>query len=100
MSNNSSKGASKLANVLHQRMRSVAERASGIVAERGEIMSGKKLKLFSVPDAILDKSDYSVCITIQNEDNPLKEGERVLVVWTMDGEPVVVDRIMEANKYF
>ena len=99
MSKNSSKGGVKLASVLHSRMSKVANRTAGIVAERGEIMSGRKLKLYSMPNAILSQDDYSVCASIQSV-NELSAGERVLVIWTMDGEPVVIDRIIEADKYF
>lgn len=94
---NSSKGASKLASVLQRRMNQTIRGETGIVAERGEIVSGRKLKLYSIPDAILDRDDYSVCVTIENE-SPLKAGDRVLILWTNDGEPVVIDKIIEANK--
>lgn len=99
MSKNTGKGGAKLAGVLHERMGKVAGHVAGIVAERGEIMSGLKLKLYSMPNEILDKDDYSVCASIQSV-NALSAGERVLVIWTMDGEPVVIDRITEADKYF
>lgn len=98
MSNkNSSKGAAKLASVLQRRMEQVIGGNSSIPVDRGEIMGGKKLKLYSIPDAILDKDDYSVCATIQST-SELKAGDQVLVVWTFDGEPVVIDKIIEADK--
>lgn len=98
MSNkNSSKGAARLASVLQRRMEQVIDGNSSIPVDRGEIMGGKKLKLYSIPDAILDKDDYSVCATIQST-SELKAGDRVLVVWTFDGEPVVIDKIVEADK--
>lgn len=95
--NNSSKGGAKLAHVIQQRMRTMIERGTSVSVERGEIVSGRKLKLYSIPDAILDKDDYSVCMTVYKE-SPLKTGDRVLIVWTNDGEPVVIDKITEANK--
>lgn len=98
MSNkNSSKGAARLASVLQRRMEQVIGGNSSVAVDRGEIMGGKKLKLYSIPDAILDKDDYSVCATIQTT-SELKAGDCVLVVWTFDGEPVVIDKIVEADK--
>ena len=98
MSNsNSSKGISKLASVLQDRMVKVAGRNSSISVEKGEIISGKRLKLYSIPDAILGRDDYMVCVSIQKE-NPLKVGDLVLVVWTFDGDPVVIDKITDANR--
>ena len=99
---NASKGASKLASVIQNRMSKVAARASGVVAEKGEILSGKRLKLYSLPDDILDKDDYSVCATITQKlpcqkKEPINTGDQVLVIWTYDGEPVVVDRIVDAS---
>lgn len=96
MSSNSSKGASKLASVLQKRMAQVVNGRTSVIAEKGEIVAGRKLKLFSIPDAILDRDDYSVCYTVQ-QTRPLKKGDVVLVVWTFDGEPVVIDRIVEAD---
>ena len=90
------KGASKLASVIHERMDKVAKNKAGIVAERGEILKGRKLKIYSLPEAVLDRRDYSVCATVYST-RALKTGDRVLVVWTNDNEPVVIDRIIEAN---
>lgn len=68
---NSSKGASSLASVIQRRMAQVAKSGAdiGVTVEFGEIVQGDKLKLYSVPGAILDRSDYSVCecVTIRNE---------------------------------
>lgn len=94
---NSTKGVAKLASVMQQRMAQMLKGGAGVIAERGEIVKGKKLKLYSIPDAILDRDDYSVCVSIQ-EQSPLKAGDRVLIVWTYDGEPVVIDKITEADK--
>lgn len=91
-----SQGSQKLASVLQSRMAQVAGGSSGIVAERGEIMDGKKLKLYSLPNDILSKSDYSVCSTIEKTAS-LKAGDQVLVIWTNDCEPVVIDKIKEAS---
>ena len=96
MSNNSTKGTAKLAKILQLRMSRITSHGSCISADRGEIVSGRKLKLYSLPDAILDRDDYSVCYTVQ-ETRPLQVGDRVLVVWTYDGEPVVIDRLIEAD---
>ena len=93
---NSTKGASKLAAVLQSRMSAVYTGKSGIVAERGEILKGGKLKLYSLPEFVLDKSDYSVCATVYAT-RALKNGDRVLVIWTNDNEPVVIDRMIEAE---
>lgn len=97
MSNTNSKGASKLASVLQSRMLKVMSSATSISVDRGVVLTGKKLKLLSLPDVILDKDDYSVCATIQ-ETRTLKAGDSVLVVWTYDGEPVVIDRLVEADR--
>lgn len=94
---NSNKGAAKLASVLQERMAQVIGGHNSIAVDRGEILSGKKLKLYSIPDSILDKDDYSVCDTIHSM-SELKAGDQVLVVWTFDGEPVVIDKIVEADK--
>jgi hypothetical protein len=96
MANNSSKGAARLADVLQSRMVQVMKHGSGVIVERGEIVKGRKLKLYSIPDSILDRDDYSVCMTVYDA-RPLKVGDRVLIVWTFDGEPVVIDRIAEAD---
>lgn len=93
---NSTKGASKLASVLQNRMAAIATGKSGIVAERGEILKGGKLKLYSLPEFVLDQGDYSVCVTVYNT-RALKTGDRVLVIWTIDNEPVVIDRMIEAD---
>ena len=103
MSNkNSNKGAAKLASVLQSRMSQVVGGNKSISVDIGEILSGKKLKLYSIPNAIFDRDDYSVCATIQSKlpcqkKFPIKEGDKVLVVWTFDGEPVVVDKIVEGS---
>ncbi len=94
---NTNKGSSKLASVLQERMFQVFNGNNSVSVDRGEILSGKKLKLYSIPDAILDKDDYSVCATI-NSTSELKAGNQVLVVWTFDGEPVIIDKIVEADK--
>lgn len=108
---NSNKGASKLASVLQQRMAQVSKKGSGhgVTVEFGEIVQGDKLKIYSIPGAILDSGDYSVCqgVTVRNdlkcvceptpikeEDYTLKTGDKVLVVWTFDGEPVVIDKVI------
>lgn len=98
MSNkNNSKGAAKLASVIQRRMEQVIGGKSSVSVDRGEIMDGNKMRLYSIPDAILDKDDYSVCLTIQSMSR-LKAGDQVLVLWTFDGEPVVIDKIVEADK--
>lgn len=96
MSNNSTKGTAKLAAVIQARMKRTLSNGLNISVERGKIVKGMKLKLYSLPDAILEKDDYSVCYTIQDT-RPLQAGDRVLVVWTYDGEPVVIDKLIEAD---
>ena len=108
---NSNKGASSLASVIQRRMAQVAKKGSGhgVSVEMGEIVQGNKLKIYSIPGAILDSGDYSICqgVTVRNdlkctcEENPinkedytLKTGDKVLVVWTFDGEPVVIDKVI------
>lgn len=102
MSNNSNKGTARFASVLQKRMSQVAGRAAGISVETGEILSGRKLKLSSLPGTILDKDDYSVCASLQTKmpcqnGYPFGPGDQVLVVWTYDGEPVVIDKILRAD---
>lgn len=92
MSNNkSNKGASSLASVIQRRMAAVTKGTSSVSVEFGEIVQSNKLKLYSIPGAILDRSDYSLCEGAKNE---LKTGDKVLIVWTFDGEPVVIDKIV------
>lgn len=90
---NSNKGAYKLADVLQKRMNSVSGRNISISAEMGVILSGNKLKIDSLPEDILDADDYSIC-SFAN----VTSGDRVLVVWSEDGEPIVVDKIIRADK--
>lgn len=97
MSSNSGKGAAKLASVLQSRMIEVMRGQSPLSVDRGELLPGNKLKIYTIPDAILEPDDYSVCYTIHSTGD-LKAGDQVLVVWTFDGEPVVVDKIVEADK--
>lgn len=103
MSNSSTKGASKLASVLQKRMSKVAEHKTSVCVETGEILSGYKLKISSIPGQVLDKDEYSVCSTVQQKipcqnSFPIQPGDRVLIVWTFDGEPVVIDKLVEADK--
>lgn len=108
---NSSKGVSALASVLQRRMSSVSKNGTslGVTVEMGEIVQGNKLKVYSIPGAILDRGDYSICegvykrddmkctcegSTEANKNYKLKTGDKVLVVWTFDGEPVIIDKIV------
>ena len=98
----SSKGASSLASILQERMLLVNKRNSTISIETGEILSGYRLKLSSVPGAVLGKDDYSVCSTIQQKlpcqkKFPIQPGDKVLIVWTFDREPVVIDKLYQAD---
>lgn len=93
MASNSNKGAAMLASILQKRMKEVSKREIGVTIETGEIMAGKKLKLSSLPNEILDKDDYSICTSTK-----ISKGDQVLVVWTFDGEPVVIDKILRADK--
>ena len=103
MSKNGSKGASKLASVLQKRMSKIADRKDKVCVETGEILAGYKLKISSIPGQVLDKDEYSVCSTVQRKipcqkEFPIQPGDRVLVVWTFDDEPVVIDKLVEADK--
>ena len=84
-------------------MSEVAGQRIGVPLETGEIMAGRKLKLSSLPGHVLDKDDYSVCASLQakmpcQKSYPIKAGDQVLVAWTFDGEPVVIDRILRADR--
>jgi hypothetical protein len=92
MSNNSSKGSHRLAVILQKRMKQVSGNSVSLVAELGTIVSGNKLKIDSIPEAALDSDDYVVCKTIYGTE-PLKNGDRVLVIWTSDDDPVVIDKV-------
>lgn len=96
MSNNS-KGAYKLATVLQKRMKQVSGRSNDVSSELGSIAPGNKLKVDSLPEFLIDDDDYSVCQSVIKS-SPLKSGDRVLVVWTNDGEPVVIDKIAAGNE--
>lgn len=89
-------GTQQLAKVLDRRTKEHSDDA--LIADFGVIRAGLKLKLNSFPVAI-PASDYSVCKHLNgNYDEPkLKKGDRVLVVWS-GNEPVVIDRIVNANK--
>ena len=108
---NSNKGASSLASVIQRRMAQVSQKGSGhgVSVEFGEIVQGNKLKIYSIPGAILDRGDYSICegvmvrdklkckceeSSVRDEDFSLKTGDKVLIVWTFDGEPVVIDKVI------
>lgn len=108
---NSNNGISNLASVIQRRMAQVAKKGAGhgVIVEFGEIVQGNKLKIYSIPGAILDRGDYSICegVYIRDslkcvcEDSPtrykdftLKTGDKVLIVWTFDGEPVVIDKVI------
>lgn len=96
-------GSAMLASVLQKRMSQVVAGKVGVTIETGEIMSGRTLKLSSLPGALLDKDDYSVCASLQSKmpcqsNYPIQEGDQVLVAWTFDGEPVVIDRILRADR--
>lgn len=106
---NSKKGAYKLADVLQKRMNEVSGRNISVSSELGTIVQGDKLKLDSLPDVVLNSDDYSVCEKSMIEvvqdiksieplkvekTKKLKTGDRVLVIWTGTGEPVVVDRLI------
>ena len=128
-SNNSSKGAAKLASVLQNRMNNVTRKSSTVTAEMGVILAGNKLKVDSLPDFELTPDDYSVCSNVyclqkygcvhidhmlqhcqyhnceECESFPadcpkdclkngLHIGDRVLVIWTNDGDPIIVDKVV------
>ena len=88
---NSSRGAAKLASVLQSRMSKVSKRLSYVTAEMGVIIGGNKLKVDSIPDDTLSPDDYGVCSGYKAK---MENGDRVLVIWTNNGEPIIVDRIL------
>lgn len=89
MSNkNSSHGASRLAAVLQERMKSVNNHEGDVAAELGNIGKNNGLRVDSLPGITMDTGDYSTCSSYKP-----KSGDRVLVIWTNDGEPVVIDKI-------
>ena len=99
----SDKGSAMLASVLQKRMSQMAGSKITVTVETGEIMAGRKLKLSSLPGSILDKDDYSVCASLQakmpcQSSYPVNVGDQVLVVWTFDGEPVVIDKLLRADR--
>ena len=91
MSNStSSKGGSHLASVIQERIAAVKAKNGSVYAEIGKMVANDKLKLSSIPGIILDRTDYSVCASIEAQ---LNVGIKVLVIWTYDGEPVIVDKL-------
>ena len=107
-----SKGSAKLAAVLQKRMKSVSKYDSNVNSELGTITSGLGLKIDSLPGVTIRSGDYFVCQSVKNVTSFLKSnvegaeniqtailspGDRVLVVWTYDGEIVVVDKILTAS---
>lgn len=100
---NTNKGSAMLATVLQKRMSQVVAGKSTVSLETGEIMAGRKLKLSSLPGSVLDKDDYSLCANLQakmpcQKSYPINVGDQVLVAWTYDGEPVVIDKILRADQ--
>lgn len=106
------KGTSKLAAVLQKRMKNVNTQSQGVYVEFGTITSGLGLKIDSIPNVNIRKSEYYVCQGVKYvanyiknnvneatniETDILKVGDRVLVAWTYDGEAVVIDKIISAN---
>lgn len=90
----SEKGSYKLAMTIQNRIKKMNENNSTVNAELGTIVSGKKLKVDSLPDEIID--DYLVCSTVISQ-SKLSNGDRVLVIWTHDSDPVIVDQIAEGD---
>lgn len=88
MSKNSNQGANRLANILQQRMKDLKNNENHISAELGSIDSNNWLRVDSLPGMAFTNEDYSVCASYKP-----KNGDRVLVIWTDDDEPVVVDKI-------
>lgn len=108
----SMKGRAKLAAVLQKRMKNVSDFGTTVNAELGTITAGFGLKLDSMPNVTIKKGEYFVCRGVQYVANYiknnvedakniqtdiLKAGDRVLVMWTYDGEIVVVDKIITAS---
>ena len=90
-SNNSSRGAAKLASVLQERMNKIYNHLSDVTAEMGVIIGGNKLKVDSLPDDSLTPDDYGICSGYKSK---MEKGDRVLVIWTNNGEPIIVDKVV------
>jgi hypothetical protein len=88
MSKNNSQGAVRLAAVLQQRMKRIKNYDSGITAELGEIGAESALFVDSLPNVKLQSGDYFTLSGLS-----LSKGNRVLVIWTANDEPVVVGKI-------
>lgn len=93
------KGSAKLASVLQKRMKRISNYGTSINAELGTISSGLGLKLDSLPNVTINRGEYFVCTGVKYVTNTdiLEPGDRVLVIWTFDGEIVVVDKILKAS---
>lgn len=89
-----SKGSAKLAAVLQKRMKNISNYVTSVSAELGTITTGFGLKVDSLPNVTIKKSEYFVC---KGDIDVLRAGDRVLVIWTFDGEIVVVDKILTAS---
>lgn len=91
------KGSAKLASVLQKRMKRISNYGTSINAELGTISSGLGLKLDSLPNVTINRGEYFVCKGVKYVTDILEPGDRVLVIWTFDGEIVVVDKILKAS---
>lgn len=99
-------GAIKLARVLDSRMGEHS--APGLLLDFGTIQADGSLVADTFPIPI-PPSDYSVCrllagLTVDAEDHSfqgslpkLRPGDRVLVAWVQQQEPVVVDVVKKAS---
>lgn len=90
----SSNGSSKLASVLQKRMKNVMARTLTVNAEMGSIVTGRNLKIDSLPEFNIPPDNYYVCS--RYIDN-IRIGDSVLVIWANDS-PVVVDKVKKASK--
>ena len=73
-------------------MKLVREHGELVASELATITSGLGLKVDSLPDFTMKRSEYFICKGVY--ESTLKAGDRVLVNWTYDGELVVIDKII------
>lgn len=93
----SEKGKYKLAMAIQKRIQAMGGNNVAVSSELGTIVDGKKLKVDSLPEEIMDPDDYLICSTVISQTG-LSKGDRVLVIWTQDADPVIVDKIIEGDE--
>lgn len=88
----SSKGSSKLAAILQKRIKNLNNQSQSVAVELATITSGLGLKVDSLPNFTIKRSEYFICKGVY--ESTLQAGDRVLINWTYDGEIVVVDKLI------